>query len=131
MISAVYGGVPGVDDDETFYYLVGGIEQQWFEFGKTTLFGQLWHKNTAAGLNFQGQPLDAAPLGAEPRLSGADVTIYGASLNQTLADGIDLYFSLNRVETEVRTSATGAVAGSTVTKIEPFTFLMAGMAVRF
>ncbi len=134
--SLIYGGIPGVDDDETFYYLVGGIEQQWFSLGKTTLFGQYWHKDVGAGINFRGGQLDATPLGATPlgenaRLSGADVSIYGLSANQTLAEGVDLYVSLNRTETEVRTSRNGAANGSTVTKIEPFTFLLAGMAVRF
>jgi hypothetical protein len=50
---------------------------------------------------------------------------------QTLAEGVDVYASLNRVETEVRTSATGAAAGSVTTKIAPFDFLLAGMSVRF
>ena len=131
VVSALYGGVPGVDDDETFHYVVAGIEQQWFSLGKTTLFGQYWHKDVGAGINFRGGQLDAAPLGANARLSGADISIYGVSINQTLAEGIDFYASINRTDTEVRTSATGAVAGSKVTNIQPFTFLMAGMAVRF
>lgn len=131
VVRDLYGGVAGIDDDETFYYLVAGIERQLFPFGKTTVFGQYWHKDVGAGINFRGGQLDAAPLGADARLSGADVSIYGVSANQTLAEGVDLYLSINRTETEVRTSANGAVAGSTVTRIEPFTFLLAGMAVRF
>jgi predicted porin len=131
VVRTLYGGISGVDDDETFYYFVAGIEQQWFSLGKTTLFGQYWHKDVAAGINFRGGQLDATPLGENARLSGADVSIYGVSANQTLAEGVDLYVSVNRTETQVRTSATGAVAGSTTTRIEPFTFLLAGMAVRF
>ncbi len=130
-VSTIYGGIPGIDDDESFYYVAGGIEQQWFSLGKTTLFGQYWHKDVGAGIDIRGGPLDATPLGANARLSGADVSIYGLSANQTLAEGVDLYVSLNRTETEVRTSAGGAVSGSTVTNIEPFTFLIAGLAVRF
>ncbi len=131
VVRALYGGIFGVDDDETFYYIVAGIEQQWFSVGKTTLFGQYWHKDVAAGINFRGGQLDATPLGADARLSGADVSIYGLSINQTLAEGVDFYASINRTEIDVRTSANGAAAGSTVTQIEPFTFLLAGMAVRF
>lgn len=131
VVRALYGGISGVDDDETFYYIVAGIEQQWFSVGKTTLFGQYWHKDVAAGINFRGGQLDATPLGAGARLSGADVSIYGLSINQTLAEGVDFYASINRTEIDVRTSANGAAAGSTVTQIEPFTFLLAGMAVRF
>ena len=128
---ALFGNVPGIDDDETFSYLVAGIERQWLAVGKTTLFGQYWHRNIAAGVNFSGVPVDAAPLGAGAFVSGADVTIYGASIVQTLGEGIDVYASANRAETGVRTSATGAVAGSTNTGIMPFDFLIAGASVRF
>ena len=131
VVRTLYGGVPGIDDDEAFYYAVAGIEQKWLSVGKTTLFGQYWHKDVAAGINFRGGQLDATPLGANARLSGADVSIYGLSINQTLAEGVDFYASINRTYTEARTSANGAVAGSTVTRIEPFTFLLAGMAVKF
>ena len=131
VVRTLYGGVPGIDDDEAFYYAVAGIEQKWLSVGKTTLFGQYWHKDVAAGINFRSGQLDAAPLGANARLSGADVSIYGLSINQTLAEGVDFYASINRTETEVRTSVNGAAAGSAVTQIEPFTFLLAGLAVRF
>lgn len=130
-IRPLFGGVPGVDDSEDFYYLVAGIERQWLPLGKTTVFGQYWHKDVGAGVYFTGKPLDATPLGANAFISGADVTIWGASIVQSLADGIDLYVSLNRTDTSVRTSATGGGPGSVTTKIEPFDFLLAGMAMRF
>jgi Gram-negative porin len=130
-IRPLFGGLPGIDDSEDFYFLVAGIERQWLSLGTTTVFGQYWHKDAGAGVYFTGGPLDATPLGANAFISGADVTIYGASLVQTLGEGIDLYVSLNRTETEVRTSATGAAKGSVTTRIEPFDFLLAGMAMRF
>lgn len=130
-VHALYNHAPGVDDDETFYYLVGGIERQWLDIGKTTLFGQYWHKNVGAGVLWSGVKVDATPLGAQPYVSGADVTIYGASIVQSLADGVDVYASLNRTETEVRTSATGGKAGSVVTGIQPFDFVFGGLAIRF
>jgi hypothetical protein len=131
-VATLYGNVAGVDDDETFAYLVAGIERQWFApLGKTTLFGQYWHKDVGAGVYYTGARVDATGLGAEAFISDADVSIYGLSLVQTLAEGVDVYASLNRVETEVRTSATGAAAGSVTTKIAPFDFLLAGMSVRF
>lgn len=129
--SRIYGNVPGIDDDETFHYLAAGIERQWLEFGKTTLFGQYWHRDIAAGVNFSGVRIDATPLGAGAFVSGADATVYGASIVQTIGEGIDVYASLNRAEMSVRTSATGAVAGSTTTGIAPFDFLIAGASVRF
>ena len=131
-VLALYGNIPGVDDTEDFYYGLAGIERQWFSLGKTTLFAQYWHKDIGAGLTpGSGTALDASPLGANNRLSGADVSIWGFSLNQTLAEGVDVYASYNHVETQVRTSATGAVAGSVTTNIAPFDFVLTGMAVRF
>ena len=128
---ALYANAAGIDDDETFYYLVAGIERPWLTLGKTTLFAQYWHKDIGAGVFFNGARLDATGLGALPFVSSADVTIWGTSLVQSLGDGIDLYFSLNRTETEVRTSTSGGAPGSVTTKIEPFDFLLAGMAMRF
>lgn len=129
--SVLYGNAPGVDDDETFTYFVAGIERQWFSLGKTTVFSQYWHRNIAAGVNFFGGAVDATPLGANAFVSGADLTIYGASVVQTIGEGIDVYASLNRAETSVRTSATGGRPGSVETGIAPFDFLIAGMSVRF
>lgn len=131
-LKPVYGNAAGIDDTEDFYYALAGIEQQWFSFGKTTLFGQYWHKDIAAGLTSGvGTPLDASPLGGAKRLSGADVSIWGVSLNQELAGGVDFYASYNHVETEVHTSPTGAVTGSATTNIAPFDFVLTGIAVRF
>lgn len=127
----LYGDISGIDDDEAFYYLVGGIERQWLACGKTTIFGQYWHKDAGAGVLYTGQRIDAATLGAQDFISGADVTIYGASVVQTLAEGVDLYASVNRVESTLRTSATGAAEGSVTSEIRPFDFLLTGMSVRF
>ena len=131
-VLALYSNIPGVDDTEDFYYGLAGIERQWFSLGKTTLFAQYWHKDIGAGLTpGSGTALDASSLGAGKRLSGADVSIWGVSLNQTLSEGVDVYASYNHVETDVRTSATGALAGSVTTNIAPFDFVLTGMAVRF
>ncbi len=66
-VSSIYGGVPGIDDDESFYYFVAGIEQQWFSLGKTTLFGQYWHKDVGAGINFRAAR--STPRRSTPRRS--------------------------------------------------------------
>lgn len=126
-----YGNAAGIDDDETFTYLVAGIERQWLAIGTTTLFGHYWHRDIAAAVNFFGVPVDATPLGAGAFVSGAGVSVYGAGVVQTIGEGVDLYASLNRAETSVATSADGAVAGSTRTAIAPFDFLIAGASVRF
>lgn len=127
----LFAGAPGIDDDETFSYAAAGIERQWFELGKTTLFGQYWHKNAGAGISYSGGRLDASSLAGLAYLSGADVTVFGISAVQILAEGVEIYASLNRTLTEVRTSATGGKPDSVTTEIAPFDFLVAGMSVRF
>ena len=130
-IEALYDNAPGIDDTENFYYLVGGIERRWLPLGKTTLFGQYWRRNMGAGILYTGARIDATPLGANAYISGAEVSIWGASIVQELADGVEVYASLNRTQTVIATSPTGGVPGSETTKIAPFDFLFAGMAIRF
>ncbi|MGE0054263.1 MAG: porin [Hyphomicrobium sp.] len=130
-LEALYDYVPGIDKTLNFYYLVGGIERNWLPFGKTTLFAQYWRRNMGAGVLYNGNRIDATPLGANPLVSGAETSIWGASVVQELADGVEVYASLNRTQMDISTSATGGVGGSVNTKIAPFDFLFAGMAVRF
>ncbi|HMN36882.1 MAG TPA: porin [Hyphomicrobium sp.] len=130
-IAPLYGNVPGIDDTAEFYYLVGGIERTWFPLGKTTLFGQYWRRRMGAGVLYTGERIDATPLGAEALVSGAEVSIWGASVVQELAEGVEVYASFNHTQSDIGTSPTGSMAGSLTTQIAPFDFLLAGMAVRF
>lgn len=127
----IYGSKPGIEDQERFFYAAAGIERQWFDVGKTTLFAQVWHKDLGAGISYTGAPLDAAPLGALPFVSGGDAAVFGISAVQVLAEGVEVYASLNRTLVDVRTSADGTRAGEVTTGIRPFDFLTGGMSVRF
>lgn len=131
LISDIYGSKPGIDDSERFYFVAAGIERQWFALGKTTLFAQVWHKDIGAGVSYTGATLDAAPLGALPFVSGGEATLFGVSVVQVLADGVEVYASLNRTMLDVNTSADGTPAGAVTTGIRPFDFLTGGMSVRF
>lgn len=127
----LYASAPGIDNGETFAYAVAGIERQWFGLGKTTLFGQYWHKDAGAGISYSGGRIDAASLAGLPYISGASLSMYGISAVQVLGEGVEFYASLNRTEANVRTSATGGAPGSVSTRIAPFDFLLTGMSVRF
>jgi hypothetical protein len=131
LTSELYGNKTGIKDDESFVYAVAGIERQWFELGKTTLFAQIWHKQLGAGVSYTGGLLDAAPLGALPFVSGGDATVFGVSAVQVLAEGVEVYASLNRTLMQVETSADGTPAGAVTTGIRPFDSLFGGMSVRF
>ena len=131
LTSELYGNKTGIKDDESFVYAVAGIERQWSEMGKTTLFAQIWHKQLGAGVSYTGGLLDAAPLGALPFVSGGDATVFGVSAVQVLAEGVEVYASLNRTLMQVETSADGTPAGAVTTGIRPFDSLFGGMSVRF
>lgn len=127
----LYGNKPGIVDTERFFYAAAGIERQWLDLGKTTLFAQVWHKDIGAGISYTGAALDAAPLGALPFVSGGEATLFGISAVQVLADGVEVYASLNRTMLEVDTSRDGTPTGAVTTGIRPFDFLIGGMSVRF
>lgn len=127
----LYANAPGIDNDETFTYAVAGIERQWFDMGKTTLFGQYWHKDAGAGVSYSGGRIDASSIAGLAFISGASMTMYGISAVQVLGEGVEVYASLNRTQTDVDTSATGGAPGSVTTRIAPFDFLLTGMSVRF
>lgn len=127
----IYGSRPGIEDQERFFYAAAGIERQWFDLGKTTLFAQAWHKDLGAGISYTGAPLDATPLGALDFVSGGEAAIFGVSVVQVLAEGVEVYASLNRALLDVRTSADGTRAAEVSTDIRPFDSLTGGMSVRF
>jgi predicted porin len=130
-VRALYGSAAGVSDTQDFYFVQAGIEQKWFSIGKTTIFGEYWHENTGPGLTAGGKKLDAAPLGADAFISAAGIAVWGAGINQSLADGVDIYLSYRRAVASVFTSADGGRPGSVSTEVEPFQYVTAGMAIKF
>jgi hypothetical protein len=128
---ALYGNAAGVDDTSEFFSVQAGIEKKWFDVGKTTIFGEYWEENNGAGLATNGGKLNATPLGAGAFMSGSEITVWGAGVNQTLAEGVDLYLSYRHVETDVFTSANGARAGAAKVSIEPFQYLTIGSQIKF
>ena len=130
-LANVYAGAAGIDDTQDFYFVQSGIEQKWLSIGKTTIFGEYWRENAGPGLTTNGTQLNAAPLGAGARVSAAEITMWGVGLNQTVAEGVDMYVSYRHVDADVFTSATGGRTGETKVEIEPFQYVTAGAAIKF
>jgi len=127
----------GVDvkNKDEHWYLQAGIEQNWFGFGKTTLFGEYGHYETGAGLSFSGGigAFAAADIqGGLGRLASSEVTVWGLGINQQItAANMDMYLSYRNFEADVRTSATGALAGSAKANVKDFDAVMMGAIIRF
>lgn len=130
-LADLYPDAQSLENGETFLYAVAGLERQWFDVGKTTLFAQVWHKWLGAGVAYTGRTLDATSLAGLPFVAGGEATVFGISAVQSLADGVEIYASLNRTIGEIRTSATGGSAEAQNTRLTPFDFVVAGMAIRF
>jgi predicted porin len=130
-VRALYGNAAGVEETQNFYFVQAGIEQKWLALGKTTIFGEYWNEAAGPGLTTNGLRLNAAPLGAGARISNADISLWGVGLNQTLAEGVDMYISYRHAQADVFTSANGSKIGSTKTAIEPFQYVTVGTQIKF
>jgi Gram-negative porin len=130
-VRALYGNVTGIEDQQSFYFVQAGIEQKWLPLGKTTIFGEYWHEASGPGLTNTGGKLNALPLGAGARISNADLSLWGVGLNQTLADGVDMYISYRHADADVFTSANGSKIGSAKTTVEPFQYVTVGTQIKF
>ena len=51
---ALYGNIAGIKDEDTYWTLMSGIEQNWFGIGKTTLYGEYARHEVGAGLSTGG-----------------------------------------------------------------------------
>lgn len=130
-IGVLYAGAANADDTQDFYFVQAGIEQKWFSIGKTTIFGEFWNENAGAGLTSDGLQLDVSDLKGGPRMSQSEISVWGAGINQTLAEGVDVYLSYRHVNADVFTSADGGRTGETKVEIEPFQYVTAGAAIKF
>ena len=54
---ALYGNIAGVKDEDTYWTVSSGIEQNWFGIGKTTLYGEYARHEVGAGLGTSGATL--------------------------------------------------------------------------
>ena len=130
---ALFGA--NVKDKDTYWQILGGIEQNWFGFGKTTLYGEYAHHDTGAGLSSTGGINAFAAVdiqGGAGRLASSEVTLWGLGINQEIsAAAMDIYVSYRNFSPDVKTSVSGIESGSAKANVQDFQAVMMGAIIRF
>ena len=121
---------------------MGGIEQNWFGIGKTTLYGEYARMETGAGLtsggtvNNSGGP-NAGFAGivsnaANNTLVNSEVNIWGLGINQEIsAAAMDMYVSYRHFDMDARFSANGLNTATSQKATQDFQAVMMGAIIRF
>jgi predicted porin len=126
---AVYGAP--VDDEDTLYYLQGGIERKWFSVGRTTIFGEYENDDVGAGIKSSSGGKLASDLGGGAFVAGTNVDTWGIGFNQNFENsGLDLYINYRNLSADVLQSATGLKTGATSTS-ESFQTVVGGAKIEF
>ena len=134
-----------IDESDSFYSLMVGVERKFGHvgklLGKTTVYGEYEHYDTGAiigGNSFTatGRPRDLGGLfqAAGTFGSGAEIDVWGLGLNQNIeAASMDVYLGWRRAEAEVSGSQNGSSGGPGARKIElePIDIVMGGSRIQF
>jgi hypothetical protein len=126
--------IGNVKDRDEHWYIQGGIEQNWFGIGKSTLYGEYGLYQTGAGLNATGQANNAftGVQNGQAFLASAETKMWGLGFNQEIsAAAMDMYVSYRNFEADLKTSATGTSAGQTKANVNDFQAVMMGAIIRF
>ena len=142
---ALYG-VANVKDTDSYWQITGGIEQNWFGIGKTTLYGEYAQHRVGAGVSSTGGSTcanfgaatgtsttpGAGVQGGLNCLASANVDLWGLGINQEIsAAAMDMYLSYRHFDPDVKTSATGSSTGAASAQIKSFDAVMMGAIIRF
>lgn len=108
------------DDENTTWFVQGGIEQKFFPLGKTTLFGE-YRKDEA------GTPESARTLtGAVDSIRNSDIDFYAAGVVQNIENAaMDLYIIYRHAEGDVTDF------GGTTTSLDDFDMVISGARIQF
>ena len=122
----------GVNDTDSYWNVQAGIEQNFFGFGKSTLFGEYWNYNGGAAIDVTAASgaRNCTTLGAA-RCLGSNVEVWGVGFNQSIdAAAMDLYVSYHHATPEVTLgTATNVVTGKA--NLENFQWVMMGGIIKF
>ena len=133
---ALFGA--NVKDDAEGYFVMAGIEKNWFGLGATSIYGEYSHGEYGASLNNGSirtlaatDPLNS--LGATARISSSETDVWGVGIQQAVdAAAMELYIGYKNYSGEARLSATGSSAGSIASRsIDDFQLVIAGARIRF
>jgi predicted porin len=119
---AVTGGplssVSGFENTDSMYFIQAGIEQKWIPLGKTTIYGQYRHDDTASNPN--------AANGTGNIVLNADLNFWAVGVVQNIEPAaMDLYVMYRHAEGDVNFRTTGN------TDLDDFQAVIGGALIRF
>lgn len=135
-----FTNVGRVREDDSFWFVQGGIEKNYFGFGPTTLFAQYVNAHTgdAIGFDTNGTRNSAAAsgnfaqFGAGGFVADSGVREFSVGINQNIAAAaMELYVTYHHVEADVATSATGSQVGKVRGPGQTFDAVIIGSLIRF
>lgn len=142
---AVVPGVGKIEDSDSFYSLMVGVERKFGvlgELGKSTIYGEFEHYDTGAIISGNGATASAAPRSLNSLFglvgsyygAGADIDVWGIGFNQNIEKAsMDLYIAWRHAEGEVYGSNNGAKGGpnARTVDIEAMDMIMGGSRIQF
>jgi predicted porin len=138
------GAIARAEDEDEHWYVQAGVERNFFGFGKSAFYGELFHSDTGAGLDSGtvrlvafNDPLNV--LGAGAFIESSEVEVWGFGLVQSIdAAAMDLYIGFRNYEGEVKlvSNVVDPVTGIATKKsrdaeVEDFQMVMTGGIIRF
>lgn len=115
------GGFSASAKDAHFWHVIAGIEQNWFGFGKTTLFGEAHNAKHMVGYSFAGPGVSAS--------IDSTANMWGVGVIQAVdAAAMDLFLSYKRFSADATLSAPGLNAK---VDVHDFSAVIAGARIQF
>ncbi len=124
----------GADDNNDFWAAEIGIARQWFDIGKTTIFGQHFQFHGGANARLFVDAADAAnPFGVTSRRFDSGMHSWSGGIVQNISEAnMDFYVLYRRMQSSGHfkegVSGAGALADA---EFEPFQYILTGAVIRF
>jgi hypothetical protein len=124
-VGEVISGTTANRPDTTFWYVAGGLSQNWFGPGKTALYGEYGKTNdTITGLTAASQ---VAGLGATGVITDSEMRYWGIGVVQNIdAAAMELYLAYRNYSADVVTNGAQITGG-----LKDIDFIQGGARIQF
>jgi predicted porin len=119
----------GSDDENSFWYLHGGIEKKWLPYGATTLFAVYGQFNSG----FNNFLLQGSPTVVGGQFSSAEVEMWGLGINQNFESAaLDIYLKYNQYSASAdNIASTDGLINESHVDFNDFGVIYAGARISF
>lgn len=132
LLSPIFAG-KGADDTSTFWAVEAGIQQKWFDAGKTTLFGQYYQMEGGANERQAvgaGDAINPVGFGAA-HIFSSELDMWGLGVAQDLSKSMLLYALFRHYEADVVLTQNAGAGITESNPLEDLDILMTGAIIKF